>query len=595
MSSRFIFSSTRFKVLKLFLIVCSLFFMTACGGGGGSSTVEPPVTPPTGNEQSQDDQANGEQTDNDQTTPDENALSVITTSGAPAIGVAGGTFSTLEEVVVSPNGVIAFTGTYLLNNKRFNGVWYGPLGNISLVLSTGDSISGVAATTVFSKAVGLRIASSGKLGMRVALSGQYNGVGYAQVTDAGASLLVTPGFSTIAGRNGGTKTIARVDEGYPSTTGVALIVRSMQNQRIFMTQIDGQNKNVIEALSYNELAAQAPRLEGSNCPLDISGATRNPVMLLDNGDLIFEAWVSSLRATLSQCMAQSEAVVRYRNGQYISVVRNRDLIPNSSTGYFAIRGSGATNIISGDADGTVYLQAELRYGTNAPSKNLSLWAFPLSGAPKLMALENEQIQLPSQAGVIELIKSDPASYSRAPLLPCNFSFSSNKLALATPVGKNIAMLVGNIRDGQPHSDISSPGHSALNVIASSDGKVPGETNESVFFNSFSKPYIAKNDNVLFVAHAVNAAKSNEIVDSSLWRSNAQGALSKVLSAGDKVVVEGVDYAIKRSRFGSGIAEDGILFTTNSGGVVTLVTINKPTSNSVFSQRQSLIHLPSAVQ
>ena len=132
-----------------------------------------------------------------------------------------------------------------------------------------------------------------------------------------------------------------------------------------------------------------------------------------------------------------------------------------------------------------------------------------------------------------------------------------------------------------------PGASALNVIVAEDGLSPSGFSESVFFSGISEPFILAPDNLFFVGTLTDAATS-QAIDESLWRSNFEGELDRLVSVGDNITVNGEVEQIVQGLFGAQTIGDNSFVFRGSGNEVLVGVETVTPGGTAFNARFVLL-------
>ena len=121
---------------------------------------------------------------------------VLLAIGTQAPGTTDGILSAVNEIVVSDNGIIAFSGQFTVGSERISAVWYGPIDEPSLLIQSSDEFIDASPSVRFESASNLQLTSNDTLGFFANLSGSETRDGYAITTESGVSLLFVPGVTS---------------------------------------------------------------------------------------------------------------------------------------------------------------------------------------------------------------------------------------------------------------------------------------------------------------------------------------------------------------------------------------------------------------
>ena len=496
---------------------------------------------------------------------------VLLAIGTQAPGTTDGILSAVNEIVVSDNGIIAFSGQFTVGSERISAVWYGPIDEPSLLIQSSDGFIDASPSVRFESASNLQLTSNDTLGFFASLSGSETRDGYAITTESGVSLLFVPGVTSAVDFAGTTQIADRVTDASLSDAGVALRMRSDEKEFIAILAVDGSTTYIAETVGFIETAPSQQRFTGSNCPFEIpSTGGQDLFVYLDNGELILEVSEDTERGELDQC-GGGLAIVRFSNGLFTEIIGQSDLLPGSNSSVTSL-GTG-TRIVGSNQAGDIIVRTGTTLVDNERVE--SLWRFSRSGDADLIAIEGESIQLSTRAGEFENF------------LPDQISFLSGQFAVTSRVANTSGLFAGTIRQGQPHENLALPGASALNVIIAEDGLSPSGFSESVFFSGISEPFILTPNNLFFVGTLTDAATS-QVVDESLWRSDFEGGLDRLISVGDDIAVNGEVEQIVQGLFGAQtIGDNGFVFRGSGNEVLVGVETVTP-GGTAFNARFVLL-------
>lgn len=169
-------------------------------------------------------------------------------------------------------------------------------------------------------------------------------------------------------------------------------------------------------------------------------------------------------------------------------------------------------------------------GTSIDSRR-SYWSFPLSGEPRLIALEGETIQLGDKT----------ITLSGQSLYNTHIDFDGNgnlalRLDLSSDI-KNVSLFGGTGHGGQPHSSISTPGASALQYVTSQTGVLPAPFKTTDFFNTLNEPLLDSKGNLVFYGEITDHEQAT-ITSSSIWQANLDGGFHERVKSGETINVGG---------------------------------------------------------
>ena len=538
---------------------------------GVTESNEEPGSPTADDEDPNESDSTLDNDSSDNSPVDTDQPRVLLAIGTQAPGTSDGILSAVNEIVVSDNGIIAFSGQFTIGSERINAVWYGPIDEPSLLIQSSDGFIDAPQSVRFESASNLQLTSNDTLGFFANLSGSETRDGYAITTESGVSLLFVPGVTSAVDFAGTIQIADRVTDASLSDAGVALRMRSDEKEFIAILAADGTTTYVAESVGFIETAPSQQRFTGSSCPFEIpSTGGQDLFVYLDNGELILEVSEDTERGELDQC-GGGLAIVRFSNDLFTEVIGQSDLLPGSNSSVTSLGTS--TRIVGSNQAGDIIVRTGTTLVDNERVE--SLWRFTRTGSADLIAIEGESIQLTTRAGEFESF------------LPDQIAFFSDQFAVTSSVANTSGLFAGTIRQGQPHENLALPGASALNVIVAEDGLSPSGFSESVFFSGISEPFILAPDNLFFVGTLTDAATS-QAIDESLWRSNFEGELDRLVSVGDNITVNGEVEQIVQGLFGAQTIGDNSFVFRGSGNEVLVGVETVTPGGTAFNARFVLL-------
>lgn len=599
----------------LLFVVLSAVFVSSCGGGNpdandenGSVPSDNSDSPIDGDSGSNPNESTGNSEDADGTDPvdqEENAdntglpdpdgvseddgstdpmdaggaiasggrkIEVLLAQGVPAPGFPDEevTFDA-EQFVFSQSGQIAIRATVAGEPVIF----IGDSSGLRPLIRRGDAMEGVANTVRFGDATELQWSSDDRLGFEVSLIGTETRTGYAIAEDNTVTVVVVPGISQVTDAQGALRTVTTVGSAAASSTspassisaaGVALQLRA-DGRLLAVLPKDGQLQFVTRRYTSTERLLEEKLDNG--CPFSISEFTNETIRYLDDGSLLFEANEGTDFGSLEQC-DEGSTLIRYSNGTFSTIVGANDVMPgpvDESFRFITLQNEIPTEriFVTSGVDGRT---------------GFSIWDVSETASTDLVLLDGEQVQLATRSGPI-----DSPSVSEIDSL-------GQRVAAVVEASNSVALLAGNRRDGQPHSNFEEPGASSLPVIVSGDGEIPEGFNSTGFWSQLRRPSIA-NAETLYFSGRISDAISGSVIDESLWESNFEGQLNLVLSVGDEVMIgDDIVEPIMPGAFSSpGIDLLQNVVTTPEGGLILMVNTNGSPTNNFLSSREVLIYLP----
>lgn len=503
-------------LFKNFLVIILLSFLASCGSSSNTS----PEKDVASNEASQSDGPDtdeslsnneGEKADeNDQDTQPLEQARVLLAAGSTAPGIDGAILNRIEEVVVTDSGTIAFSANYTLNGDYLFGVWYGPVDSPSLLVKSSDALEGAPSSVRFKKATNLKLSNNGTLGFISELQGSEERSGYAISRNGDISLAILPGRTSVIDNEGETRVIEEVSYADISDYGVALRLKS--ENKSFVSILKNGNFDFIAEMfdSFTTIAT-------SGCSFYL-GIVEKGMSLNDKGDFIFQGF-----QTGGDACASGDILVRYKDKTFSKILGRTDtLIGSTATVDWKIT---ASRVFETSPTGDILIRTYTKLADREYAN--STWSFPESGSPNLIMIDNETVELGTTTGTFRQSFTD------------DISFIGNQFAIRTKVNNIEGVFAGNVNTGQPHENIALPGASSLQMIVANDSVVPTEFGfpESAFFSDIYEPHLVSENNLFFFAQITDSVTS-KVIDDSLWHSNLNGELKKVISTGAQVTING---------------------------------------------------------
>ena len=489
------------------------------------------------------------------------AARVLATQGGPVIGVPGATMSRVSLVDVHPAGYVVYTGSYRspAQNSGRIGVWGGPAEAPVLLLEDRTTIEGFPETVRFADASFVDVASDGSIAAVASLDGS---------RDTSVLLVFEDGESTTLAETGTTlgglvadKTVgsfAAVDRASGWTVFRAGTTMDT-GSRGSALWLSGEDETTAIAETLDRSVNNAPRV--GDCRVFLpSSIPRNGEgsQVLDDGTVVFLADLGNYTRVANDPCVFGNAVLRYRDGAYTSIVAPGDIVPGTTESTFTSIG-----LLDVRPSGEAIVAATLSTptGDSRPDQRWSLWLFPPGGTARLIALQGEEVQtddgvqtFPSQLRAVEV--NDAA-----------------QVAFLVALEDGAALFGGVAHEGQPHAAISVPGASALTYLVGPTTTLPDPYLPSTFFSAIGRPAIDPSGQIVFVGR-VTDSELNQTVVTALWRADTEGNLVPLIDESDEAPVSGVSRPLTAllevNRFGNDnlqvrpLANGGYLLSDDRG-------------------------------
>ena len=453
---------------------------------------------------------------------------VLATQGGPVIGVPGATMSRISLVDFHPAGHVAYTGSYRSSAQNFsgrNGIWGGPAEAPVLLLEHRATIEGFSETVRFATANSVDVASDGSIAAVASFDGS---------RDTNALLVFEGGEPSTLAETGTTlgglvadKTIgsfAAVDRASGWTVFRAGTTTDT-GSRGSALWLSGEDETIAIAENLDRSVNNAPRV--GDCRVFLpSSIPRNSegVRVLDNGTVVFLADLGTYTRVSNDPCVPGNAVLRYRDGAYTSIVAPGDIVPGTTESTFT--GIGLLDVRPSGA-AVVFATLSTPTGDFRPDQRWSLWLFPPEGAARLIALQGEEIQTDDE---VRTFPSRPGS------LEVN---NAAQVAFRVDLENGAALFGGTAHEGQPHAAISVPGASALTHLVGPTTTLPAPYLPSTFFSAVGRPAIDPSGQIVFIGQ-VTDSELNQIVVTALWRADTEGNLVPLIDESDEAPVSGVN-------------------------------------------------------
>ncbi|HHJ18455.1 MAG TPA: hypothetical protein ENJ84_01275 [Gammaproteobacteria bacterium] len=461
----------------------------------------------------------------------------------------------INDFQINAAGQVAFTGEYASGNQKPNGVWTGSVENPGLLFSTGSTISGLPNNERYGETEFFNLASDGSIAQVVKLTGPLENTALV-VTSGNTQKILAESGDTLAGLSKDL-TIGRFKNISHSNDATAVQLDIKYRSGIGVTNglwVYANDAFQVVAESFDRKVDSAPEVENT-CRVftSTSSSDRPNFRMLDNATLIFQATVRNY--STGPCV-KGNAIVRYNASteEYSTIVKQGDIVPGAPASTFS-----DVELIDVTPNGTVYIASDLHTPTAGfrPDRKWSYWAFPKSGAARLIALEGEATEVGNEARVFS---------GNSQSLQMN---DSGQVAFRTDFGdKKLATLFGGFgHTGQPHSVITSPGASALNYALDRTATLPAPFKSSEFFSKLGVPSVDTKGHLIFYGE-VTSSVLDSVTSKSIWEVDLEGGISELVREGDSVSISGLPKSI--GYFAQGVRENytgnGELFVTATGGI-----------------------------
>jgi len=444
------------------------------------------------------------------------ARAVIAENG-PAIGIPGARLQDLNEVLVSPSGLVAFAGLYTLNSDSGSAVWNGPIGVPKLLVQTGSEIGGLPANVRFGAARDIDLASDGSIGIVADLSGASTATAYIENADAGL-VAVLRGSDELVGELDGELTIESIDAADRSAAGAVIEATARDTRIRSLWRWDGETlEQVVKRNGFRRIPA--PRLPES-CRFDSNGNYG----ITDAGAIVFDA---RLFSDPFDRACDRNAIIRQVDGDFSEVVSEGDIVPGASASTFT---SVSLQVVSPNGDLVVATTVGTPTGTGRGDSRLAYFLYPVEGQPRLIALAGEELQFGDSP---EPLSGEARDYF--------FAYERERIVMriATEERGAFAIVGGLPHIGQPHPNLPAPGASALSFVTATGGAAPDGFPDSSFFSELGSPSVALDGGYLFPGALTEATTGGE-TSTSIWLADASGGITDVVSVGEELRISGLD-------------------------------------------------------
>ncbi len=519
-------------ILKFPLSIVLITTLVACGGSSGNDNA---ITS-NSNGDAGISNSDGEASENGTNSNSSNEDPITPTQTTPAPGIvtgqlnsgqtglliatgprlvseSGDQISGIDNIWLSENGWMLMSGFIEFSSSA---LWRGQYGDMQVILSTGDPISGFPANITFDTTLDATIKDDGTVVALVLLGGAGQGTS--------AIVEITPG-GTVKGRlrPGDTvaeETLLSIDSLIDA--GSATFIKASVNLNFgigVLGELTTDGLVNVFATDFNTgQSPVTPTIDG--CEIYFSdNFSGNSFFANQQGDLVFSATQNQMDF-VNNTPCANQAVVMYRDGAIQRITTDETLVTGPGNPYSVVNLLGITD------DRTVYLLAE-SFFIDSIDSTTSIWAIDSEGNQNLFTVSNETIP-PNFSEKITLSAFDLSTRPRN----ASFDTASGNYAvvLAKDALRNNRILSGSSRP-LPYDDIRTPGASQLNRITGAlNDTVPG-LSESSFFSSVENVRIISDQSVWFEAIAENTT-SRVPTRSGVWRAKPDATPEPMINFAD---------------------------------------------------------------